>query len=191
MKSFIYDRPLNNPSIGSTTLKFLADFDAKLYAGFGRLQEKLHLYSVARVLSFTGDGYLYLAIAIFAWVMVPEIGQQFFIICLCATGIELPVYWTLKKFFKRKRPYLALTAFERHHIPSDEFSFPSGHATASFVMAYLVHQFFPDFTLPMYIWAVSISFSRVLLRVHYVSDIVAGMLLGTGIGMATLWLFGV
>lgn len=176
--------------IGNNTLKFLADFDAKLYAGFGHLQERLRLYSVARVLSFTGDGYLYFAIAIFAWLTVPEQGQQFLIVCFCATGIELPTYWTLKKFFKRKRPYLALTAFEKHHIPSDEFSFPSGHATASFVMAYLVSFFFPAFSLAMYIWAILIAFSRVLLRVHYVSDILAGMFLGTGIGMFTLWLLG-
>ena len=57
-------------------------------------------------------------------------------------------------------------------------------------MAYLVDHFFPGYTLLMYIWATLIGFSRVLLRVHYVSDIVAGMLLGTGIGMVTLWLFG-
>ena len=186
MKSFT----VNSPLIGSTTLKFLVDLDEKLYARFGRLQEKLHLYALARVLSFTGDGYIYFAIAISAWLLVPEYGQQFLMVCLCATGIELPLYWTLKKFFKRKRPYLALTAFERHHIPSDEFSFPSGHATAAFVMAYLVSHFFPGFTLPVYIWASSIAFSRVLLRVHFVSDILAGMLLGTGIGMFTLWLFG-
>ena len=117
MKSFT-DSSLNSFLVGSTAIKFLTDFDEKLYAGFGRLQERLRLYAVARVLSFTGDGYLYFAIAIMAWLMVPETGQQFLIVGLCATGIELPLYWTLKKFFKRKRPYLALTAFERHHIPS-------------------------------------------------------------------------
>ena len=189
MKSFT-DNALHNPFAGSATIKFLADFDAKLYACFGRLQERLRLYSIARVISFTGDGYLYFAIAILAWLLVPETGQQFLMVGLCATGIELPLYWVLKKFFKRKRPYLVLTAFERHHIPSDEFSFPSGHATAGFLMAYLVGHFFPGYTLLMYIWATLIGLSRVLLRVHYVSDIVAGMLLGTGIGMVTLWLFG-
>lgn len=188
MKSFI-DDSVNSSLIGSNTIKFLFDFDAKLYATFGRLQERLHLYPVARVLSFTGDGYLYLAIAVLAWLLVPDPGRQFLIVGLCAGAIELPVYWTLKKFFKRKRPYIQLAA-EKHHIPSDEFSFPSGHATAGFLMAYLVYYFFPAFALPMYFWALLVALSRVLLRVHFVSDIVAGMLLGTGIGIFTLWAFG-
>lgn len=176
--------------IGSATLKFLAEFDAKLYVGFGRLQERLHLYPVARALSFTGDGYMYLALAIFACMVVPDPGEKLLITGLVAGAIELPIYWTLKKFFKRKRPYVVLTALERVHVPSDEFSFPSGHATAGFLMAYLVSHFFPGISVWMYIWVLLVALSRVLLRVHFVSDILAGMLLGTGIAMSVLWAFG-
>jgi undecaprenyl-diphosphatase len=176
--------------IGSNTLKILAQLDAKLYVGFGRLQERLNLYPWARGLSFSGDGYLYFAIAFLACLQAPEIGQKLLFSGLFAGAIELPIYWAAKKYFKRQRPYVVHTALERIHIPSDEFSFPSGHATAGFLMAYLVAHFFPVYALPMYLWVGMIALSRVLLRVHFVSDILAGMLLGTGIAMFSLWVFG-
>ena len=185
MKSFAYSILIVN-----NTLKRIADIDAKLYIGFGRLQERLGLYRATRILSFTGDGYCYLGIALMAWLLVPETGQKLLLTGLVAGALELPIYWILKKLFKRKRPYVVHTALERIHIPSDEFSFPSGHATAGFLMAYLVSHFFPELTLAMYLWVLFIALSRVLLRVHFVSDILAGMLLGTGISMATLWIFG-
>ncbi|MEQ9567999.1 MAG: phosphatase PAP2 family protein [Pseudomonadales bacterium] len=179
-----------SPLIGSNTLKILAQLDAKLYVGFGRLQERLNLYPLARGLSFSGDGYLYFAIAFLACLLAPEPGQKLLFSGLFAAAIELPIYWTAKKYFKRQRPYVVHTALARIHIPSDEFSFPSGHATAGFLMAYLVTHFFTGAALPMYLWVSMIALSRVLLRVHFVSDILAGMLLGTGIAMFSLWVFG-
>ena len=158
--------------IGSTALKLLAELDAKIYVGFGRLQEKLHLYPIARALSFTGDGYFYVLLATIATYFSPEVATKLWISALAAFAVELPLYWILKKYFRRQRPYVVVTALERIHIPSDEFSFPSGHSTAAFLMAYLVSHFFPPLTLFMYSWALMIAFSRVLLRVCllYTSD---------------------
>jgi len=102
--------------------------------------------------------------------------------------IEIPVYTLLKKFFKRNRPFVGQQLAEQVHTPSDEFSFPSGHATAGFMMAYITSHFFPDTAQFVYIWASLIGLSRVLLRVHFVSDIIAGMFLGTGLATLTLWL---
>ena len=130
MKSFTV-----NSLIGSSALKLIADLDAKLYVFLGHLQERMNLYPVARSLSFTGDGYLYLAIGLLAWMLVPETGYALLVCGLLAGALELPLYVVLKKFFKRRRPYVVHTALKRIHIPSDEFSFPSGHATGGFMVA--------------------------------------------------------
>lgn len=171
-------------------MKFLADLDARLYAKFSRLEERLKLYRIARVLSFTGDGYFYALIAVIAWVQVPASGQPLMMAGLLAFAIELPLYFLLKKLFKRRRPYHVVPSIGQIHRPSDEFSFPSGHTTAGFLVAFLVSHFFVWATIPMYIWATLIGISRVILRVHFVSDIIAGMALGSVIAILALKLIG-
>ena len=171
-------------------MKFLADLDARLFATFGRLEERLGLYRIARILSFTGDGYTYVIIAALALAMAPSAGQALLVVGCLAFAIELPLYFLLKKVFKRRRPYDADPSVAQIHNPSDEFSFPSGHTTAGFMVAYLVCHFFPWALIPMYIWASLIGMSRVILRVHFVSDIIAGMLLGTALAYFSLSMMG-
>ena len=176
--------------INSAPLKYLADLDARIYATFGRMQERLGLYKSARILSFSGDGYLYVLIAAIALATSQVAGQALLVTGCLAFAIELPLYFVLKKFFKRRRPYDVVLSLAQIHRPSDEFSFPSGHTTAGFMMAYLVSHFFAWALIPMYIWATLIGLSRVMLRVHFVSDVIAGVLLGTALAYLSLAMVG-
>lgn len=174
----------------SQTRKLLANADARLYLMLGRLQERIGLYRLARSISFTGDGYAYLLIAVTLLILVPETGLAVTLCGVLAFAMELPLYVILKKLFRRQRPYKVVSALAPIHQPSDEFSFPSGHTAAGFLMAYILSHFFPHLFWPMYIWAGLIGLSRVLLRVHFVSDVLAGVLLGTGLAMLSVHLLG-
>ena len=176
--------------MGSATVKFLADLDARLYSTFGRLEQRLGLYRIARVVSFSGDGYAYALIAVLALALEPGAGQALLVTGCFAFAIEIPLYFVLKKIFKRRRPYNVVPSFKQIHRPSDEFSFPSGHTTAGFMVAYLISHFFAWALIPVYIWASLIGLSRVMLRVHFVSDIIAGMLLGTALAYVSLFVMG-
>jgi undecaprenyl-diphosphatase len=72
--------------------------------------------------------------------------------------------------------------------PADRFSFPSGHATAAFLFAGLAAVSFPVLAPFAYVWASLIALSRVVLGVHFPSDILAGALLGSAIAYFILQL---
>jgi undecaprenyl-diphosphatase len=64
----------------------------------------------------------------------------------------------------------------------DRFSFPSGHALNSFAIGSVIALAFPAFALPVLAVAGSVAASRVVLGLHWLSDVLAGSLAGLLIG---------
>lgn len=81
--------------------------------------------------------------------------------------------YTLKHVVGRPRPAVGTT------LAAVEFdSFPSGHATSVFAVATVLGAFYPRLRWPLYAVAGAIALGRVYLSRHYLSDIVAGALIG-------------
>ena len=143
------------------------------------------LTKASRYLSKTGDGQLYLIVAgTLYWLEGFE--SLFLRAVLLAFLIERPVYFLLKNSFKRNRPQVALRNFRSIITPSDKFSFPSGHTSAAFMMATLLGYYFPPLTIYLYSWATLVGFSRVVLGVHFPTDILVGVLLGISAALFSL-----
>ncbi|UCA11015.1 phosphatase PAP2 family protein [Aeromonas enteropelogenes] len=144
----------------------------------------LHAYNrpqarVSRLISRTGDGPLYGVLgALLWWQGERELVWQ----VLLAFALELPLYLLLKNSLKRQRP-VGLPVFI---TPSDRYSLPSGHTAAAFLMATLLATAFPLWAPLLFGWAALVGASRLLLGVHYLSDLVAGALLGGGCAMLVL-----
>jgi len=135
------------------------------------------LTKASRYLSKTGDGHLYLlVIGVLYW--LEGIESRCLQAVLLAFLIERPVYFVLKNGLKRNRPEVALKNFRSIITPSDQFSFPSGHTSAAFMMATLLGYYFPSLMIPLYCWATLVGCSRVVLGVHFPTDILVGALLG-------------
>jgi undecaprenyl-diphosphatase len=161
-------------------MKSLTKYDTDLFYRLYKLTQKRDCRSIIW-LSKTGDGYLYLVVGMLLWAFEPEHGEIFLYTALMAYALELPIYLLLKKTLKRPRPCDFLTNFKAHITPSDKFSLPSGHTAAAWLMACIVAHFYPSFSVVVYGWASLIGLSRVLLGVHYPSDVLAGALLGIAI----------
>ena len=86
----------------------------------------------------------------------------------------------IKHLVKRVRPCHGLDDDEQIINRPRFYSFPSGHTTASFAMVGVaIYRGLPIYVvLPILIAALLISFSRIYLRVHYLSDVLAGVVLG-------------
>jgi undecaprenyl-diphosphatase len=89
----------------------------------------------------------------------------------------------IKKLVLRPRPYLVIQALELLVKQESSTSFPSGHSASSFVCAYILTRCFGKKGAWSYVLATFIALSRIYVGVHYPSDVVAGVLLGTVIGV--------
>lgn len=149
---------------------------------------RVPLWRFARWVSRSGDGGLYVLFALLAWWLDVVQGSKFVLAVAGCFIIERTLYWLLKNSIRRDRPAVGIASFKAFVVPSDQFSFPSGHTAAAFMFALLVLQYYPAFAPVCYIWAMLIGISRVLLGVHYPTDIVAGALLGSTSALIGLWL---
>jgi undecaprenyl-diphosphatase len=144
---------------------------------FGLNGRKLLSFAMPWI-SHTGNGYYYPAVPAVLLLVDSQKALTFFLSGLLAFAIELPLYKLLKNGIKRHRPCEALSGIHGRVLPSDRFSFPSGHTAAAFVMATLLSYFFPMLSMPLFCWALLVGFSRIYLGVHYPTDILAGLVIG-------------
>jgi len=86
----------------------------------------------------------------------------------------LTVNLVLKHYFRRRRPFIAFVKARVIGPRPKDFSFPSGHAAAGFAGAVLLSLHLPEWAPLFYLFAVTVSLSRIYLGVHYPSDVVFG-----------------
>lgn len=140
---------------------------------------------VAKVISRTANGPLYLALMLWLALSNQSTDGEFLNCLLLGFLIERPVYFILKNLFKRSRPYVALNT-QNFITPGDRFSFPSGHTSAAFLVATLVSSFHPWIAPMVLAWASTVAAARVVLGVHFPTDTLIGALMGTGLALISM-----
>lgn len=106
---------------------------------------------------------------------------------LAATAlVSLALYRMLKQATRRPRPCAAHARIRAWVAPLDEFSFPSGHTLHAVAFTWVALAYFPALAPLLVPFSVLVAASRVVLGLHYPSDVFAAIVLGGALAEAML-----
>lgn len=164
------------------SLKAIAEIDLR-YTNRLRLKpEQRGLWRLTSFLAHSGDSWFWLAGLILIW-WLGDAGWRYRAAALALSMVALAALVLVIKFtVRRRRPPGEWGTIYRN---ADPHSFPSGHAARAVLLAVLACSLGPSwFALVVGLWAPLVSLARVSMGVHYLSDVLAGMLVGALIGWA-------
>ncbi len=131
-------------------------------------------------------GIVWIALGVILFFREEKKDHLFFAPILLSAGASwILVEKIIKPFVARPRPTLEMGAIILG-LDLADFSFPSGHATIAWALATVLAHKEPKYKLFFFILAFLISFSRIYIGKHYPLDVIAGGVLGWGIGRITL-----
>lgn len=108
---------------------------------------------------------------------------------LVAGAFGLVLYKLLKRKLVRERPFIGLVGIECAMPPLDRYSFPSGHTLHAVTFTAIAIHAVPELAPVLVPFALLVAVSRVVLGLHYPSDVLAGAALGAAIATAAIgWL---
>jgi len=163
----------------------LARFDLAEYRLCRRLNRGV-AYPVVRhffrMASRLGDGVIWYVLMAALPVVYGARGLRVSIAMLVTGAAGLIVYKLLKRTFVRERPFIRHAGISLAQAPLDRYSFPSGHTLHAVAFTWQACAAFPELGFVLAPLAMAIAASRVVLGLHYPTDVLVGALLGMASG---------
>ena len=151
-------------------------------------QKAVHLFF--KGISRLGDGVLWYTFMLFLPVFLGGYGLGVSLLMLLMACIGVYEYRYIKHRSMRPRPFVAHAKIVQGARTLDEYSFPSGHTMHAVAFAVLLTQSMPWLGILLIPFALLTGLSRVVLGLHYPSDVFMGAVLGMFNATLILAVFG-
>lgn len=135
-----------------------------------------------------GDGLLWYALMAALLVVEGEAAVAAVLTMLLGGAAATLVYKGLKAATSRPRPCQAHAAIRLTTLPLDVYSFPSGHTLHAVCFSVVAAAHYPVLAPWLATFTLLVAASRLVLGLHYLSDVLVGALIGAGIALAGLYL---
>jgi len=172
-----------------TMLQLIASGDHKLMRKVNKWPAPKWVRLGAIAATRAGDGWLWYLVGLSILLFGGDTRLPAIAAAGSAAAIGVGLFISLKRVSGRKRPCEIEPHCWATILPPDQFSFPSGHTITAFAVAVTLGMFYPFVLAIMLFCAVCIATSRVLLGMHFLSDVVVGAVLGTGLALISHAIF--
>ena len=165
---------------------FMARIDAAEYGLCRRLNRGASLAlprCIFRIASRLGDGLIWYALILALPPLYGAAGVRAAIVMALTGALGVALYTLLKQLFVRERPFITHAAIDQAVAPLDRYSFPSGHTLHAVSFAWQASAHFPQLGWVLLPLAALIASSRVVLGLHYPSDVLAGAAIGAALAL--------
>jgi len=167
-------------------LEQIGRWDLQLCLRVNRVCRRMSWRLLFRCASVLGDGLFWYALMA-ALLVSGRDAAVLPVLHMMAVGIACTIgYRWLKASTLRPRPYQAHAEIEHFAAPLDRFSFPSGHTlhAVAFTLVALAH--YPGLAWLLWPFTLLVAVSRVVLGLHYPSDVLSGAALGAALAWLSL-----
>jgi undecaprenyl-diphosphatase len=168
-------------------LRRIINADAKLSQKMRVAEKPGALRTIAVFFAHSGDSWFWAVALIVLWAAGNSFWKEWAVVQLIGISGLAVLVLCIKFLVRRKRPEGEWGGIYRN---TDPHSFPSGHAARSFMIAVVASGLGPvGVAILLWVWAPLVALARVAMGVHYVSDIVAGAILGIVVALIGLQMY--
>jgi undecaprenyl-diphosphatase len=168
-------------------LRSVLELDARLSNQMRVAEKPGALRAIAAFFAHSGDSWFWGAALIILWFYSDSSWKEWAVVEFVGISGLAALVMGIKFLVKRRRPEGEWGSIYRN---TDPHSFPSGHAARAFLIAVVAAALGPAWLGGLlWIWAPLVSLARVAMGVHYVSDVVAGAILGIVIAVIGLQIY--
>ena len=168
------------------TLQFIQRWDERACARMNRAIRFRALLHLFRAISWLGNGIFWYALML-ALLLAYGVEAALPVLHMVCVGLLCTfLYRMLKHGTLRPRPYEVHAQIAAGAVPLDQFSFPSGHTLHAVAFSIVAAAYYPQLAPLLAAMTLAVAASRVVLGLHYPSDVLAGAALGASVALASL-----
>lgn len=133
---------------------------------------------IFQIASRLGDGIVWYGLMLALPLLYGAAAMKPAMVMALTGALGVAVYTLLKRVFVRERPFITHDTISLAAAPLDRYSFPSGHTLHAVSFTWQACAHFPELAWVLVPLAALIAGSRVILGLHYPSDVLAGAAIG-------------
>lgn len=166
----------------------ISRMEIPLCLAFNRINHRRTVSRLFGVISRLGDGYFWYGLMLLLPVFHGGVAWQAVGHMLGAGIVCLLIYRVIKQSTGRTRPFELHSAIFQNIPPLDKYSFPSGHTLHAVAFTVVLVHYYPQWAIVAIPFTLLVALSRLILGLHFPTDVVAGAAIGATVATLSLYL---